>query len=175
MRRILVATDLSSRADRAMRRAAIAAAAHGAELLILYAVDDDQPAAIVEATRREAAALLARAADGLPELRGLATRTLVEAGDRGEPTRPAPFLAGEQPAGDRPDTAIVNATAGLRIPLHRGLPVMTLARPGRQLVAGHGRQMQARSPRDGGQVRAGDEPDAGSQNRPASRSPGNFK
>lgn len=81
MRRILVATDLSSRADRAMRRAAIAAAARGAELLILYAVDDDQPAAIVEATRREAAALLARAADGLPELRGLATRPLVEAGD----------------------------------------------------------------------------------------------
>lgn len=81
MRRILVATDLSSRADRAMRRAAIAAAARGAELLILYAVDDDQPAAIVEATRREAAALLARAADGLPELSGLATRTLVEAGD----------------------------------------------------------------------------------------------
>ncbi|MBB5691585.1 universal stress protein [Roseomonas alkaliterrae] len=76
-----MATDLSSRADRAMRRAAIAAAARGAELLMLYAVDDDQPAAIVEATRREAAALLARAADGLPELRGLATRTLVEAGD----------------------------------------------------------------------------------------------
>jgi nucleotide-binding universal stress UspA family protein len=81
MQRILVATDLSSRADRAMRRAAIAAAASGAELLILYAVDDDQPPAMVEATRREAAALLARAAEGLPELRNLPTRTLVEAGD----------------------------------------------------------------------------------------------
>jgi len=81
MQRILVATDLSSRADRAMRRAAITAAAAGADLLILYAVADDQPAAIIEATRREAAALLARAAEGLPELRDLPTRILVEAGD----------------------------------------------------------------------------------------------
>lgn len=81
MQRILVATDLSSRADRAVRRAAIAAAATGAELLILYAVDDDQPPGMVEATRREAAALLARAAEGLPELRDLPTRILVEAGD----------------------------------------------------------------------------------------------
>lgn len=81
MRRIMVATDLSSRADRAMRRAALAAAGAGAELLILFVVDDDQPATMVEAERREATALLARAAEGLPELRAVTTRLLVEAGD----------------------------------------------------------------------------------------------
>lgn len=81
MRRIMVATDLSSRADRAMRRAALAAAGAGAELLILFVVDDDQPATMIEAERREATALLARAAEGLPELRAVATRLLVEAGD----------------------------------------------------------------------------------------------
>lgn len=81
MRRIMVATDLSSRADRAMRRAALLAAAAGAELLIVFVVDDDQPAAMVEAERREATALLARAAEGLPELTAIRTRTLVETGD----------------------------------------------------------------------------------------------
>jgi nucleotide-binding universal stress UspA family protein len=81
MRRIMVATDLSSRADRAMRRAALLAAASGAELLILFVVDDDQPAVMVEVQRREAAALLARAAEGLPELKAIRTRTLIEEGD----------------------------------------------------------------------------------------------
>jgi nucleotide-binding universal stress UspA family protein len=81
MRRILLATDLSSRADRAMRRAAIAAAAAGAELFLLFVVDDDQPRSLIEAGRREAGALLARAAEGLPELRAASARPLVEEGD----------------------------------------------------------------------------------------------
>ena len=81
MRQILVATDLSSRADRAVRRAALAAAALRAELAILCVVDDDQPGSMIEAERREAAALLARAAEGLPELRAAAPATLVETGD----------------------------------------------------------------------------------------------
>lgn len=81
MRRILVATDLSSRADRAVRRAALLAAATGAELSILCVIDDDQPESMIEAERHEAAALLTRAAEGLPELRALAPAILVEVGD----------------------------------------------------------------------------------------------
>lgn len=81
MQRILMATDLSSRADRAMRRAAIVAAATGAELFLLFVVDDDQPTPMIEAARREAGALLARAAEGLPELRAASAHPLVEAGD----------------------------------------------------------------------------------------------
>jgi len=81
MRRILVATDLSSRADRAVRRAAVAAAAAGAELSIVCVVDDDQPASMIEAERHEAAALLARAAEGLPELRAIGPTSMVEVGD----------------------------------------------------------------------------------------------
>lgn len=81
MRRILVATDLSSRADRAVRRAALVAAAAGAELAILCVVDDDQPESMIAAERHEAAALLARAAEGLPELRAVAPICIVEPGD----------------------------------------------------------------------------------------------
>ena len=58
MRRLLAATDLSPRSDRAARRAADLARSLGAELLLLYVVDDDQPASLAEAERREALALL---------------------------------------------------------------------------------------------------------------------
>ena len=81
MRRILVATDLSSRADRAVRRAALVAAGAGAELAILCVVDDDQPESMIAAERHEAAALLARAAEGLPELRAVSPACIVEPGD----------------------------------------------------------------------------------------------
>jgi len=48
VRRILVATDFSGRADRAMRRAARLAKAGGARLEIVHVVDPDRPAALVE-------------------------------------------------------------------------------------------------------------------------------
>ena len=58
MTRILVATDLSERSGRALRRAALLAARHQAELVAVHVVDDDQPARMVELERREAAAVL---------------------------------------------------------------------------------------------------------------------
>lgn len=70
VRRVFAATDLSSRADRALRRAALLSQATGAELLVLHAIDDDQPRSLVEAGRREAAALVRDQVAGLPELRG---------------------------------------------------------------------------------------------------------
>jgi len=81
LRRLLVGTDLSSRADRALRRGALIAAASGAELLLVHAVDDDQPRSLVEIERREAISLLRDQVAGLAELRGLPTTPLIEEGD----------------------------------------------------------------------------------------------
>jgi nucleotide-binding universal stress UspA family protein len=81
LRRLLVGTDLSSRADRALRRGALIAAASGAELLLVHAVDDDQPRSLVEIERREATALLRDQVAGLAELSALPTTALIEEGD----------------------------------------------------------------------------------------------
>jgi nucleotide-binding universal stress UspA family protein len=79
--RLICATDLSARSDRAVRRAAMLARACGAELLLLHVVDDDQPARLVEAGLREAAELLRAQVAGLAELNGLPTQVLVQTGD----------------------------------------------------------------------------------------------
>jgi nucleotide-binding universal stress UspA family protein len=81
MRRVLAATDLSSRSDRALRRAALLAKEAEAELLVLHAVDDDQPRSLVEVERREAWALLQRQMAGLPELQAVRASALVDEGD----------------------------------------------------------------------------------------------
>ncbi|WP_158287824.1 universal stress protein [Falsiroseomonas bella] len=77
-RRVLAATDLSSRADRALRRAAMIAQAAGAELLVLNALDDDQPRRLIEAERREAAVVLR---EQLAALEGTTPVALIEEGD----------------------------------------------------------------------------------------------
>ena len=81
LRRLLVGTDLSSRADRALRRGALVAAASGAELLLVHAIDDDQPRSLIEIERREAISLLRDQVAGLAELRGLPATPLIEEGD----------------------------------------------------------------------------------------------
>lgn len=81
LRRLLVGTDLSSRADRALRRAALLAAGAEAELLLVHAIDDDQPRSLVEMARREALALLHDQVAGLGELQGLGAAALIEEGD----------------------------------------------------------------------------------------------
>ncbi len=80
-RKLLAATDLSSRSDRALRRAALLARQLGAELVLLHAVDDDQPASLVEAERREAWALLRAQAASVPELQAAHPVARVEPGD----------------------------------------------------------------------------------------------
>jgi len=79
--RLLCATDLSSRSDRAMRRAAALAREAGAELVLLSVVDDNQPASIVANERREVSALLAGTVSAMPEMQGLRPRLRVETGD----------------------------------------------------------------------------------------------
>jgi nucleotide-binding universal stress UspA family protein len=51
MKKILVATDLSARSDRALERAVELAETAGADLTVLHVVDDDLPAALVDAQR----------------------------------------------------------------------------------------------------------------------------
>ena len=58
MKRILVATDLSTRSDRAMRRAVILAHQFSATIVIVHVIDDDQPVRLRQAEVREASALL---------------------------------------------------------------------------------------------------------------------
>jgi len=79
--RLLCATDLSSRSDRALRRAATLAREAGAELVLLSVVDDDQPEVLVASERREVSSLLAEQARAMPEMQGLTPRLRVEAGD----------------------------------------------------------------------------------------------
>jgi nucleotide-binding universal stress UspA family protein len=79
--RLLCATDLSSRSDRALRRAGVLARESGAELCLLSVVDDDQPVHLVESERREVALLLAEQSRSMQELQHLQPRLRVEAGD----------------------------------------------------------------------------------------------
>lgn len=58
MQRILVATDFSTRSDRALRRASLLARQSSADLTLVHVIDDDQPGRLVEIERREATALL---------------------------------------------------------------------------------------------------------------------
>jgi nucleotide-binding universal stress UspA family protein len=79
--RLLCATDLSSRADRALRRAAALAREDGAELVVVSVVDDDQPEDLVARARRQVASLLAEQCRTMPELHGQAPCLRVETGD----------------------------------------------------------------------------------------------
>ena len=68
---ILVATDSSSRSDRAVRRATLLAKELGASLSLVHVVDDDQPGRIVDAEREAAAAVLHDQARSLREIDGV--------------------------------------------------------------------------------------------------------
>jgi nucleotide-binding universal stress UspA family protein len=71
MRKILVATDLSARSDRAIRRATILAKKFQASLHLLHVVDDDRPGRIVDPERATALAVLDEQARSLRGLDGV--------------------------------------------------------------------------------------------------------
>jgi universal stress protein E len=77
LKRLLVASDLSARSERAVGRAAMLARQFGAELALLHVVDDDQPAPLVAAATKEAEELLRPFA---PDLGGAKLEVLVRAG-----------------------------------------------------------------------------------------------
>ncbi|ARQ02797.1 nucleotide-binding universal stress UspA family protein [Pseudorhodoplanes sinuspersici] len=58
MKRILVATDFSTRSDRALRRSILLARQYSADVTIIHVIDDDQPSRLLKAEEREAAGLL---------------------------------------------------------------------------------------------------------------------
>lgn len=79
--RFLVATDFSTRSDRALRRASLLARQVSAELILVHVIDDDRPKRLIEAERLEAEALLAEFAVTLRESDGIACDSRVVFGD----------------------------------------------------------------------------------------------
>ena len=69
---IMVATDLSERSDRAMRRATLMAREFNAGLVLVHVVDDDTPARIAEREREAADELLREQAATLRDRDGVA-------------------------------------------------------------------------------------------------------
>lgn len=63
MKRILVVTDFSARADRALRRASLLAHEFGAAITLVYVVDEDQPERLLSVEEREATELLQTLSD----------------------------------------------------------------------------------------------------------------
>ncbi len=78
---ILVATDLSTRSHRALRRAGLLAQANDAELTLVHVVDDDRPAELVEIETREVGRILDEQINIVTELRGVRCRRTVITGD----------------------------------------------------------------------------------------------
>lgn len=78
---ILLATDFSTRSDRALRRATIVAKDLGAALSLLHVVDDDQPAHLVRSQSLASKAMLEECARTIADYDGVAVDTRVVAGD----------------------------------------------------------------------------------------------
>lgn len=80
MKRILVATDLSERSDRAIDRAIILAKAFGAQLTVLHVVDEDLPASVADAQKVFASSNLQEHLSSLPHAKGLKAELAIEFG-----------------------------------------------------------------------------------------------
>ncbi len=66
MKRLLIATDLSARSDRALQRAVALAKRCGATLEVMHVVDDALPAAIIEQQEAAARALIEKLLGAIP-------------------------------------------------------------------------------------------------------------
>lgn len=78
---ILVATDFSTRSQRAVRRAGLLARETSGELALVHVVESDQPAELIALERREAERILNEQILGLPELRDIRCNPLVRSAD----------------------------------------------------------------------------------------------
>lgn len=79
--KILVATDFSTRSNRALRQAGLLAQQNDAQLHILHVVDDDQPADLVRTEKREAERILNEQMGSVPDIRHVPSHALVLEGD----------------------------------------------------------------------------------------------
>ncbi len=84
MDRILVATDFSTRSDRALRRATLIARQVGASLRLVHVVDADQAARLIVTERAESLAVLEELARTLRTIDGVDAEPLVEVDDVNE-------------------------------------------------------------------------------------------
>ena len=73
MKRIIVATDLSERSDRAIDRAILLAKTHSARLTVLHVIDDDLPVSVAETQKQSAAQSLREHLASIPGARDLDT------------------------------------------------------------------------------------------------------
>ncbi len=129
MRRILIATDFSSRSDRAVRRGALLARQFDSDLIVTHVVDDDQAESLLDVEHRESELLLEKLARGLRESDGLSCEARLAIG---EPFEQIPVMAREVEADlivlgpyrrDRIRSIFVCATAE-RIIRGSGTPVL---------------------------------------------------
>jgi len=81
MKRIVAATDFSTRSDRALRRAVLLAVRHEAELTLVNVIDDDQPAYLIDRQREGAVELLAQASRTIEEIDHIAAEFVVKTGE----------------------------------------------------------------------------------------------
>jgi len=81
VRRILVATDFSTRSDRAIRRGVLLARTLDAGMTLVHVVDSDQPRSIIKAARAAASTVLEKQARSLRETDGIACEHAILSGD----------------------------------------------------------------------------------------------
>jgi universal stress protein E len=79
---ILVATDLSIRSHRALRRAGLLAQTNAAEITLVHVVDEDQPAELINIETREVSRILEEQIASVAELRCVRCRPVVVAGSQ---------------------------------------------------------------------------------------------
>lgn len=80
MKRILAATDFSTRSQRALRQAGLLARQAGAELTLLHIVDEDQPSHLIQIELAESEAILNEQVGSVAELQGIDCRIVVTTG-----------------------------------------------------------------------------------------------
>jgi len=81
MQTIMVATDLSTRSDRALRRATLLARGTSAHLILVHVIDDDQPSPLVEVSQRETGILLAQLARTVQDVDGVPCEAKIMLGE----------------------------------------------------------------------------------------------
>jgi universal stress protein E len=81
MKRIVAATDFSTRSDRALRRAVLLAVRHETSLHLVHVIDDDQPAYLIDRQREGATELLAEATRTIREVDKVAAEFVIATGE----------------------------------------------------------------------------------------------
>ena len=144
MKRLLAATDLSSRSDRAVRRAAELARVLGAQLSLLHVVEDDQPTGVRGAGRQGATIQLLEQTLSLPGVNDIDPRILVRAGGLSDSlmhaaeTVKADLIAMGEPR-RKPLRTMLVGTAVERVVRYESVPVLIVkgppTRPYRRILA----------------------------------------